>query len=118
MKKLVLVLGWCALAAGCASLSPLASRQLEEARVALRTVAADRLVQVYSQDELRLAQAALDDAERMAQEGAASEAVRHNAYLAAQRARIARENAEARRVEAAIVDLRAELSRPLRERRP
>jgi hypothetical protein len=116
MKRLVLALG--ALAAGCASVSPLATRQLEEARAAYRTVAADRLVQVYSQEELKLARAALDDAERMAKERAASEAVRHNAYLATQRARIARENAETRRVEAAIGELRAELSRPPRERRP
>lgn len=87
------------LAAGCA-VSPEANRQLEEARAAYRLAAADQEVQLRAQPELHSAAAALAEAERLAQEGKASELVEHNAYLAEQRARIAQRSAEARKAEA------------------
>ena len=88
-------------ASGCA-LSPLANHQLEEARAAYRTAASDPAVQANAQAELQSAAGALEDAERMAAEGKPSELVEHNAYLAAQRSRVAVRTAEMRTSEAAI----------------
>jgi outer membrane protein OmpA-like peptidoglycan-associated protein len=90
-----------ALAGGCA-VSPGANQQLEEARAAYRTAAADPAVQASAQAELKTAQDALQDAERMAEKGEPSELVEHNAYLAEQRSRIALRTAEIRRSEASI----------------
>ena len=89
-------------AAGCATISPTANQQLEEARAAYRTAAADPAVQANAQAELQSANGALQDAERMAAEGGPTELVEHNAYLAEQRAKIAMRTAELRRSEASI----------------
>ena len=89
-------------AAGCA-ISPQANQQLEEARAAYRTAAADPSVQANAREELKSAEGALGDAERHAAEGGPSELVEHNAYLAEQRARTAMRAAETRQAEAAIV---------------
>jgi outer membrane protein OmpA-like peptidoglycan-associated protein len=86
---------------GCA-ISPQATQQLEEARAAYRTAAADPAVQTSAQAELKSAQDALQDAERMAEKGEPSELVEHNAYLAEQRARIALRTGDIRRSEASI----------------
>jgi outer membrane protein OmpA-like peptidoglycan-associated protein len=88
-------------AAGCA-ISPQAEQQLEQARATYRGAAADPAAQKYAPAELESAAGALGDAERAAAEGGPSELVRHNAYLAEQRARIAQRTAEARRAEAEI----------------
>jgi outer membrane protein OmpA-like peptidoglycan-associated protein len=88
-------------AAGCA-ISPQASQQLEQARAAYRSAAADPAVQANAADELKSAAGALGDAERTAREGGPSELVEFNAYLAEQRARIATRAAETRQAEAAI----------------
>jgi outer membrane protein OmpA-like peptidoglycan-associated protein len=88
-------------ASGCA-ISPQANQQLEEARAAYRTAAADPAVQTSAQAELKSAQDALQDAERMAEKGEPSELVEHNAYLAEQRSRIALRTADIRRSEASI----------------
>jgi outer membrane protein OmpA-like peptidoglycan-associated protein len=89
------------LATGCA-ITPEASRQLEQARAAYRAAAADPAVQSGAPVELQSAANALQNAERLAAEGEASELVEHNAYLAEQRARIAQRTADTRRAEAAI----------------
>jgi outer membrane protein OmpA-like peptidoglycan-associated protein len=89
------------LASGCA-ISPTANQQLEEARAAYRTAAADPAVQASAPAELKSAQDALQDAERMAEKGEPSELVEHNAYLAEQRARTALRSADIRRSEASI----------------
>lgn len=89
-------------AAGCATVSPTANRQLDEARAAYRSAAADPAVQASAQAELQSANAALQDAERMAAEGKPTELVEHNAYLAEQRAKTAMRTAEIRRSEASI----------------
>jgi outer membrane protein OmpA-like peptidoglycan-associated protein len=89
------------LAGGCA-ISPQANQQLEDARAAYRTAAADPAVQASAPAELKSAQDALQDAERMAQKGEPSELVEHNAYLAEQRSRIALRTADIRRSEASI----------------
>ena len=90
------------LASRCAALSPSASQQLEEARAAYRSAAADPAVQANAQTELQSAANALQDAERMAAEGKPTELVEHNAYLAEQRARVAMRTAEMRRAETSI----------------
>jgi outer membrane protein OmpA-like peptidoglycan-associated protein len=89
------------LVSGCA-VSPEASRQLEEARAAYRQAASDPQVQEHAQLELQGAANALTDAERMANEGAASELIEHNAYLAERRARVALRTAETRKAQADI----------------
>ena len=89
------------LASGCA-ISPQANQQLEEARAAYGTAAADPAVQASAQAELASAQNALQIAERMAEKGEPSELVEHNAYLAQQRSRIALRTADIRRSEASI----------------
>jgi outer membrane protein OmpA-like peptidoglycan-associated protein len=89
------------LATACA-ISPQANQQLEQARAAYRTAAADPAVQANAQAELKSAQAALQEAERMAEKGEPSELVEHNAYLAEQRSRIALGTADVRRSEASI----------------
>ncbi|HUQ73116.1 MAG TPA: DUF4398 domain-containing protein [Burkholderiales bacterium] len=79
-----------ALLASCA-MSPLANDSLEQARAAVHAVQADTRVAQHAAPELDLASRALRDAER------APLAERmHRAYLAEQRARIARELASAR----------------------
>jgi outer membrane protein OmpA-like peptidoglycan-associated protein len=99
-----------ALAAGCA-ISPEAELQLEEARSSYRLAAADPLVRQHAQVELNGAAGALNDAERMAKEGADSELVAHNAYLAERRARTALRTAQARQAEADLVAAREERRR-------
>ena len=89
------------LASSCA-ISPQANQQLEDARAAYRTAAADPAVQANAPLELKSAQAALQEAERMAEKGEPSELVEHNAYLAEQRSRIALRTADIRRSEASI----------------
>ena len=89
------------LAGGCA-ISPTANQQLEEARAAYRTAAADPAVQSSAAVELKSAAGALEDAERTAAEGGPSELVEHNAYLAEQRSRVALRTADIRRSEASI----------------
>jgi outer membrane protein OmpA-like peptidoglycan-associated protein len=90
------------LIASARAVSPQATQQLEEARAAYRTAAADPAVQASAPAELKSAQDALQDAERMAQKGEPSELVEHNAYLAEQRSRIALRTADIRRSEASI----------------
>jgi outer membrane protein OmpA-like peptidoglycan-associated protein len=90
------------LASACAGISPQANQQLEEARAAYRTAAADPAVQANAQAELKSAQDSLQIAERMAENGEPTELVEHNAYLAEQRSRIATRTADIRRSEASI----------------
>jgi outer membrane protein OmpA-like peptidoglycan-associated protein len=104
------VLASALVAAGCA-VSPQAHQQLEEARAAYRLAADDPNVRQYAQAELNSAEAALRDAERKADESKYSELVEHNAYLAAQRARVAQNTAEVRKTEVDIQAAREERRR-------
>lgn len=88
----ILLLAACALA-GCAA-SPPASDSLEKARAAVRAAQSDPQVAQYAPAELDLATQTLRDAERSSDEPA------HRAYIAQQRARIARELASARAFDA------------------
>lgn len=103
-------------ASSCA-VSPEANRQLEEARAAYRLAAADPQVQLRAQPELQSAANALSEAERLAQQGGASELIEHNAYLAERRARIAQRAAEARKAEADIAAVAEERRRAQLEAR-
>jgi outer membrane protein OmpA-like peptidoglycan-associated protein len=89
------------LASACA-ISPHANQQLDDARTAYRSAAADPAVQASAPAELKSAQDALQEAERMAEKGGPSELVEHNAYLAEQRSRVALRTADIRRSEASI----------------
>ena len=99
------------LASGCAGLSPEVQRQLTDARAAYAQAAGDAQVQRYAPLEVRSAQRALEDAERMAKEGKDSILVEHNAYLAERRARTALGTAQVRQTEAAVLEARAERQR-------
>jgi outer membrane protein OmpA-like peptidoglycan-associated protein len=101
-----------ALAAGCATtLSPEAEHQLGEARTSYRQAAEDALVRKYAEAELGAAAGALQDAERMAAEGADSTLVEHNAYLADRRARTAVRTAQQRQAHADLAVAREESRR-------
>lgn len=96
-----------ALAAGCATVSPEAQRQLEAARSSYRTAAEDPLVKRYAQPELAAAGVALHEAERMSSAGGDSTLVEHNAYLAERRAQVALRTAQTRQAEADVLAARA-----------
>jgi outer membrane protein OmpA-like peptidoglycan-associated protein len=85
-----------AVLAACSTLSPQTERHVDEARTAYRLAAADPQVQRHAQTELGSAANALQDAERMAKEGADAQLVEHNAREEAKRADLARQEAEAR----------------------
>ncbi len=104
-------------AGGCATLSPEAERQLEEARASYRFVSEDPRVQRYAAVELASASTALREAERLAAEGGSPELVEHNAYLAERRSRTALGTAQIRQVEADIAVAREERRRTQLEAR-
>jgi len=98
-------------AGGCATLSPEAERQLEEARASYRFASDDPRVQRYAGVELASASTALREAERLAAEGGSPELVEHNAYLAERRSRTALGTAQIRQAEADIAVAREERRR-------
>jgi outer membrane protein OmpA-like peptidoglycan-associated protein len=105
-----------ALAAGCA-ISPLAEDQLAQARAAYAAAQQNAQVARHAPSELDLAGRTLNQAERLAREGADSDQVRHIAYVAEQRAYTARELALARAAEAQIADATQARNRVLLEAR-
>jgi outer membrane protein OmpA-like peptidoglycan-associated protein len=104
-------------AGGCATLSPEAERQLEEARASYRFASEDLRVQRYAAVELASASTALREAERLAAEGGSPELVEHNAYLAERRSRTALGSAQIRQAEADIAVAREERRRTQLEAR-
>ena len=110
MKRIVFVAA-ALLSAGCSTLSPEAERQLEAARASYRVASADAGVTQHSQPELAAARVALQDAERMADQGADSTLVEQNAYLAERHARAALTTAQARQTEAQMAAAREERRR-------
>ena len=87
--------------AGCAS-APVANNSLEEARAAYRLAADDSQVRVRAAVELALAERSLAQAERSWRDGKDAGLVAHQAYLAAQRSRIAQKTAQYRAAEATV----------------
>lgn len=104
-------------AGGCATLSPEAERQLEEARASYRFASEDPRVQRYAAVELASASTALREAERLAAEGGSPELVEHNAYLAERRSRTALGTAQIRQAEADIAVAREDRRRTQLEAR-
>ena len=87
--------------AGCAS-APVANNSLEEARAAYRLAADDPQVRVRAPVELALAERSLAQAERSWRDRKDADLVAHQAYLAAQRSRIAQKTAQYRGAEATV----------------
>lgn len=104
-------------AGGCATLSPEAERQLEEARASYRFALEDPRVQRYAAVELASASTALREAERLAAEGGSPELVEHNVYLAERRSRTALGTAQIRQAEADIAVAREDRRRTQLEAR-
>jgi outer membrane protein OmpA-like peptidoglycan-associated protein len=100
-----------AVLAACSTLSPETAQRVDEARGAYHLAASDPQVQRHAQPELARAASALQDAERMAKEGADAQLVEHHAYLAERRARTAVTVAQAREAETRTVIAREEQRR-------
>jgi outer membrane protein OmpA-like peptidoglycan-associated protein len=87
--------------------------RLERARAAVQAATADPAVQRYAQPELDSAQDAFASAELSARRKLDPQVTEHWAYLAEQRAGIARETGRLRRAEAEIQSAEAERKRPI-----
>lgn len=105
------------LAAGCAATPPAEQPRLVQARASVAAAQADPLVAARAPAELEAARASLDQAETLAREGRDGGEVTHQAYLAEQRARIARQLAEARAHDAEVARAGEERNRVLLESR-
>jgi OOP family OmpA-OmpF porin len=92
------------------------SASLDRARGMVQEAAADASVDRYARAELESAQDAFAEAERSARRGLSPQVVDHWAYLAEQRAAIARESGRLRRTEAEIRAAEAERARIEAER--
>lgn len=115
MKRLALL--FLAAVAACAAVPPAENRELVQARAVVAAVAADPQASSLAPAELATARQRLADAERLASGNADPAEVAHQAYLAEQRARIARELGQARASDADIARAREERSRALLESR-
>ena len=80
----------------------MANNSLEEARAAYHLAADDPQVRVRAPVELALAERSLAQAERSWRDGKGADLVAHQAYLAAQRSRIAQKTAQYRSAEATV----------------
>lgn len=101
-------------ATACAS-GPEPVAALDRARAAVRTAEADPAVDRYARTELENAQDAFATADRSARRQLDPQVVEHWAYLAEQRAAIARETARLRRAEAEISTARPPRAEPAAE---
>lgn len=115
MRPLSSVLPALLLLSACAA-NPPANEALEQARAAVGAARSDPHAPTLAPGELELAARTLNDAERLAKEGAPAEYVSHRAYVAEQRARIARETATARATEAQADKAREQRRAQLEER--
>lgn len=113
--KTVLAVASLALLAACAA-NPTVTPELEQARGAVGAAQADPQVASLAPSELDLATRTLGDAERLSRDGAPAEIVAHRAYVAEQRARIARQSAEQRAAEGQVAHAREERRRSLEAR--
>lgn len=96
-----LALGATLIVGACAG-APALSDAVERARGKVREAAAEATVERYARAELESAQDAFANAERSARRGLSPQVTEHWAYLAEQRAAIARESARLRNAEAEI----------------
>lgn len=102
--------------AACAS-APVANNSLEEARAAYRLAADDPQVRVRAAVELGIAERSLAQAERAWRDGKDADLVAHQAYLAAQRSRIAQKTAQYRGAEATVATSSEQRNRVVLEAR-
>jgi hypothetical protein len=86
-----------ALALAACAAQPAHNESLERARRTVTAAAAEPNVERYARSELESAQDAFASAERSARRGLSPQVTEHWAYLAEQRAAIARERSEPRR---------------------
>jgi OOP family OmpA-OmpF porin len=100
-RRILLWLGAALALAACAA-QPAHNESLERARSRLTEAAAEPNVERYARSELESAQDAFADAERSARRGLSPQVTEHWAYLAEQRAAIARESGRLRHAEAEI----------------
>ncbi|HZM34114.1 MAG TPA: DUF4398 domain-containing protein, partial [Burkholderiales bacterium] len=105
LKSLTVAAAAVLLLAACATTPP-RHQGLEQARAAVAAAQADPHVTRLAHAELDLATRTLNDAERLWREREATELVSHRAYVAEQRARIARHSAMARAAEAELLAAR------------
>ena len=105
-----------ALMAGCASTPP-ADETINSARASVGAAQSDPQVVKFASAELDEASRSLAAAERLWQRGAGSQEVAHQAYLAQQRARIAREVATSRAAEAELAKAAEQRERVVLESR-
>lgn len=103
----LLLLVAAAILAGCAS-APKSNPMLDEARAAYRSAGANPVVAKSAPIELKKAEDALLQSERLLQEGSGTDAIEHYAYLARQHAAIAEEKGKQVEAEQAIDDARGE----------
>jgi len=101
------LLSFLAVLAGCAT-NPADNHAVQQARAAVQAAQSDPQVASLAPAELDLAVRTLHDAERLARDSAPGEFVSHRAYVAEQRARIARESAMARAAEQQTAQAREE----------
>jgi outer membrane protein OmpA-like peptidoglycan-associated protein len=100
--------------AGCATPE---NRALEQARATYRTAQVNPQVTTRAPVELNEAERTLNEAERLWREGADTNAIDHQAYLAEQRANIALQTAELRSAEAAVATTSEQRNKVLLEAR-
>ena len=114
MKRFFLPL--CISLAACA-LTPPANDALDQARAVYRSARADPRVATYAPVELDAAARALNEAERLWRDNAYPGEIAHQAYLAEQRSRIARETAGSRATEAEMAQASEQRNRVILEAR-
>jgi outer membrane protein OmpA-like peptidoglycan-associated protein len=115
MRRAVLLAGML-LGAGCAT-TPDPDPAIEAARASYRQAVANPEVALRAPVELQIAERSLAEAERLWRGGADAPSVTHQAYLAAQRARIAMTTADYRKAEALVATSGEQRNRVLLEAR-
>ncbi len=103
-------------AAGCASV-PEKNPAVEQARAAYAAAASDPQVAQNAAVELNRAERALEETERLWKDRAEQAQIEHNAYLATQRSKIARETSQLRAAEQAVTTTSSERDRVLLQAR-
>ncbi len=102
--------------AGCASV-PEKNPAVEQARAAYAAAAGDPQVGQNAAVELNRAERAFEETERLWKSGAEQAQIEHNAYLATQRSKIARETSQLRAAEQAVTTTSSERDRVLLQAR-
>ncbi len=116
IEKILLVAAFAAVLVGCQS-TPDLIPELEQARTLVRQVESAPDAGRYAADEVSAANDALRRAERIADDGGSTDAVRDAAYLARRNAEIAQQQIQRRQAEVAMQSAEAERQRVLSQAR-